>query len=325
MNILLTGATGGLGRNTAFHLREHGHQVRCVGRDPAALALLAHDGFDAVSADLSDAPLEPLMTDIDIVVHAAARSSVWGNLADFERDNVLATKRLVEASIVCGARRFVHVSTPSLLYRPRDQFGLRETDTLPAPANHYAHTKAQAESVLREAASRIEVVGIRPRGLYGPWDTALFPRLARANAQRAIPLVRGGRFKIDLTGMPNAVEALSACLTSPTSSLGTFHHVSDGAPIGFRDAVEGVFGALGIPVRWRPMPALLLALVARVSESVARVRGATEPVLTRYSAGVLSYAQTLDLESAKQHLQWEPRHVWTENVQAYARWWKEHQ
>ncbi|MEK7394782.1 MAG: NAD(P)-dependent oxidoreductase, partial [Fibrobacterota bacterium] len=301
MNILLTGATGGLGRNTAFHLREHGHQVRCVGRDPAALAQLAHDGFDVVSADLSGANLEPLMTGIGIVVHAAARSSVWGHLANFERDNVWATKRLVEASIAGGVRRFVHVSTPSLLYRPRDQFGLRETDPLPPPANHYARTKALAESVLREAASRIEVVGIRPRGLYGPWDTALFPRLARANSQRGIPLVRGGRFKVDLTGMPNAVEALGACLTSPASSLGTFHHVSDGTPIEFRGAVEGVFGSLGIPVRWRPMPAFLLALVARVSEFVARVSGEAEPVLTRYSAGVLSYAQTLDLASAKQH------------------------
>jgi len=323
LNILLTGATGGLGRNTAIHLRERGHQVRCTGRNPEALAQLAQEGFQTMACDLALEALEPLTTGIDTVVHTAARSSVWGPLELFERDNVQATRRLLEASIASGARRFVHVSTPSLLYRPKDQFGLRETDPLPVPPNHYARTKAAAESVVLSAADRIEVVGIRPRGLYGPWDTALFPRLARANAQRGIPLVREGRFKIDLTGMPNAAETLEACLTSPHSSLGTFHHVSDGQPIEFRQAVEDVFGAVGTTVRWRPMPAFLLALVARVSESVARLTHADEPVLTRYSAGVLSFAQTLDISSARRHLGWEPRHAWTENVNTYARWWKD--
>ena len=323
MKILLTGATGGLGRNTAHHLRACGHQVRCTGRSPQALAALGQEHFQTVQADLATDDLFPLLEGIEAVVHTAARSSVWGRAADFERDNVVATTRLLETAIACGAKRFVHVSTPSVLYRPRDQIGLRETDPLPTPPNEYARTKALAEAVVLERATRIEVVGIRPRGLWGPWDTALFPRLARANAARGLPLVRDGAFPVDLTAMGNAVEALEACLHAPATALGRFHHVSDGAPIPFRQAVEDIFSAVGIPVRWRPVPAALLRCVAWIAETKARWSGAGEPVLTRYGAGVLSHAQTLDLSSARERLGWTPRHVWTENVSAYARWWRD--
>lgn len=322
MKILLTGATGGLGRNAAHHLRACGHQVRCLGRSPQALATLDRDGFRIAQADLATDDLAPLLDGIEVVIHAAARSSVWGRPADFERDNVLATSRLLETSIARGARRFVHVSSPSVLYRPRDQIGLRETDPLPRPPNEYARTKAIAEKVVLDRATRIEVLGIRPRGLWGPWDTALFPRLARANDAGGLPLVRGGAFPVDLTAMSNAVEALEACLHAPTSALGRFHHVSDGAPLPFRQAVEEVFSAVGIPVRWRPVPEIVLRCVAWIAESKARWSGSGEPVLTRYGAGVLSHAQTLDLSSARELLGWSPGHVWTENVAAYGRWWR---
>jgi len=324
VRVLLTGATGGLGRNAARHLREAGHRVVCIGRDRQILSDLAAEGFEVRSLDLASAPLEPILDGTEAMVHAAARSSVWGGKAGFVRDNVVATRRLLEASVAVGVRRFVQVSTPSILHRPVDQVGLREDMPLPRPPNAYARTKAQAEEVARSFSGRIEIVGIRPRGLYGPWDRNLFPRLVRANAARGIPLVRGGRFPVDLTGMPNACEALESCLVAPESALGTFYHVSDGAGLPFRQAVEDFFGAVGIPVRWKPVPGWLLSLVARAAEGKARLLGGPEPVLTRYGASLLSHAKTLDLSAARERLGWTPRHPWTENVAACAAWWKEH-
>jgi nucleoside-diphosphate-sugar epimerase len=322
VKILLTGATGGLGRNAAIHLREAGHRVVCTGRDRRILSDLSAEGFEAHEIDLACDRLEPAMGGTEAVVHAAARSSVWGPERDFFRDNVLAVRRLLEASVAVGVRRFVHVSSPSILHRPRDQEGLRENTPLPPPPNAYARTKVQAESVVRSFSDRIEIVGIRPRGLYGPWDRNLFPRLARANASRGIPLVRGGRFLVDLTGMANACEALERCLRAP--ALGGFYHVSDGAPLPFRRAVEDVFGAMGIPVRWKPVPGWILAMFAVLAEGRARLTGGSEPVVTRYGASLLTHAQTLDLAAARESLGWTPRHLWTENVAAYAAWWRAH-
>lgn len=320
MRILLTGATGGLGRNTALHLRSNGHEVLCTGRDLRALADLAAAGFETKVADLVLDPLDPLCRGREVVVHTAARSSPWGTWERFHDDNILATRRLLEAACTCGVRRFVHTSSPSVLHRDRDQFDLRESTPLPPPANAYARSKALAEEAVLSYADRIEVVGIRPRALYGPWDRTLFPRLVRANDRGGIPLVRGGRFLIDLTSMANAVESLEACLAAPVDALGVFYHVTDGAPLPFRSAVEEVFRALELRVRWRRIPAPLLKALAIGAEAVARMTGGSEPVLTAYGAGVLSHAQTLDIGQARDRLGWVPRHAWTESVEAYARW-----
>lgn len=322
MKILLTGATGGLGRNAARHLRDAGHAVVCTGRDRRILSDLHAEGFEVHAIDLATDRLESVLEGSDAVVHAAARSSVWGPEPEFVRDNVLAVRRLLEASVAVGVRRFVHVSSPSILHRPRDQEGLREDTPLPSPPNAYARTKSQAESVVLSFSDRIETVGIRPRGLYGPWDRNLFPRLARANAARGIPLVRGGRFLVDLTGMSNACDAVESCLLAPASALGTFYHVSDGAPLPFRQAVEDVFGAMDIPVRWKPVPGWLLSLVAILAERWAHLLGGPEPVVTRYGASLLSHAQTLDISMAGERLGWTPGHPWTENVADYAAWWR---
>ena len=48
-------------------------------------------------------------------------------ISDANEITMGATSRLLEASVACGARRVVHVSTPSVLYPPPDQLGLRET------------------------------------------------------------------------------------------------------------------------------------------------------------------------------------------------------
>lgn len=324
MRIFLTGATGGLGRNAAAGLRARGHDLLCSGRNPAILSELARDGFETVRCDLSRDELAPLLRGIQAIVHAAAFSSPWGTPAEFQRHNLDATVRLAQAAVRAGVPRFVHVSTPSILHRDRDQEDLRESDPPPPPVNEYARTKALAEMALLGFSGSIEVVGIRPRALYGPWDQALFPRLARANDSKGIPLLRGGRALVDLTSMENAVQALALCLEAPPSALGRFYHITDGAPLPLKTAIEEAFQALGVAVRWKRLPLPLVQAVAGAMELAARLGSGKEPLLTRYGVAVLSRTQTLCIDAAREHLGYAPVATWKESLETYARWWRVH-
>ena len=88
MNILVTGASGFVGGAYVRRFQAHGGlQLHGVGRRRLDLA-------DYTTVDLGrpfDVPFAP-----DVVIHAAARASPWGSRAEYQRDNVEATRQVID-------------------------------------------------------------------------------------------------------------------------------------------------------------------------------------------------------------------------------------
>jgi len=114
-SVLITGGTGFLGRRLVERLLAAGRPVTVLARraDPA----LAACGVRFITASLDDAPAVIAAcaghaTDF----HTAAKVGVWGRYDDFFRANVLGTRALLAGSREHGVQRFVHTSTPSVIY-----------------------------------------------------------------------------------------------------------------------------------------------------------------------------------------------------------------
>ncbi|HYD88079.1 MAG TPA: NAD(P)-dependent oxidoreductase [Vitreimonas sp.] len=306
MQVLVTGATGFLGGALSRRLLSGGEHVVAVGRDAAKLAALRASGAVVFSVDLA-APGDFTPPPCDAVVHCAALSAPWGARAAFERANVLATEQVLSLARRAGARRFVHISTPSVYFRFRDQIGVREDAALPQPVNLYAETKRRAEQLTLRAAD-LDPIVLRPRGLYGAGDSALLPRLLRAAADRPLPLMNGGRAETDLTHVDDVVSATIAALRAPPDLPQRIFNVSGGAPLRIRDVVEAAGARAGIDVRWRKAPVSVVLSYARAMEAACRLApGAPEPPITAYGAGLFAFTQTLDISAAARLLHWRPQ------------------
>src|SRR5690606_34102277 len=139
--------------------------------------------------------------DVSTVFHVAARVGVWGRYEDFFRDNVVATETLLDAARTAGVARFVHTSTPSVVYNGRDLAGADEslplTDACPSP---YPLTKALAERAVLAAhrPGSLATIALRPHLIWGPGDPHLVPRiLARARTGR-LRIVGNGTNRVDM-------------------------------------------------------------------------------------------------------------------------------
>lgn len=309
--ILVTGATGGLGRILTEMLVRQGHDVLATGRNPHIGEKLSGIGSRFLAADLAADDLCPLTDGIGTVFHLAALSSPWGRREEFERANVTATSRLIEASIASGVSRFVFASTPSLYARPGDQIGLTENSALPAYfANEYARTKFDAERlVLGAAKPGFATVALRPRAILGPYDTALLPRLLKAARAGVLPLPGGGRALIEPTDARDAASAFLAAAENSPAISGRALNISGGTAIEVRALAEYVFEALGKSVRIIAIPRRLAMATGSLMESAAaRLPGRPEPPLTAYSAAILGWSQTFDLAAARSALRWEPQY-----------------
>lgn len=158
MRIAITGTSGRIGRALYRHMREH-HDVVGLDRSPSPTA--------DIIADLEDpAAIDTLLDGADAVIHAAALHAPHvGRVPDeeFERINVRATGRLLQACIDRRISRFVLTSTTALYGDAVKSTGaatwIDETVT-PRPRTIYHRTKRQAERLVQSAAESGTLTGV---------------------------------------------------------------------------------------------------------------------------------------------------------------------
>ena len=112
MRICVTGASGLLGSGVARALIEQGHHVTTLQRRPSGV-----DGAQDVLGSVTDpACVEGALAGAEAVIHLAAKVSMAGDSAQFDRVNIDGTRTVVEAAQAAGVKRFVHISSPSVAH-----------------------------------------------------------------------------------------------------------------------------------------------------------------------------------------------------------------
>jgi nucleoside-diphosphate-sugar epimerase len=262
-SVLVTGATGFIGRALVEELLRHGKVVTAAVRRDAVLPAgvrVARAGDVGPTTDWREA-----LASCQAVVHLAARVHVMHDhaadpLAAYREVNVAGTLALARQAAASGVKRFAFVSSikvngeGTLPDRP-----YRETD-VPAPVDAYGISKLEAEQGLRAlaASSGMEVVVIRPPLVYGPGVQANFLSMARWVA-RGVPLplgaVRGNRRS--LLGLDNLVDLIFVCLHHPSAANEVFL-AADGEDLSTTDLLRRTAAAIGVPARLVPVPPALL-------------------------------------------------------------------
>ncbi len=337
--VLVTGATGFLGSHLLARLRARERAVTIVSRSPRPA--LAAQGLRVVVGELHDpAVCAEAVRGAATVFHVAARVGVWGRYDDFYRDNVLATRALLAAARAAGVARFVHTSTPSVVYNGRDLADADEslplTASCPSP---YPLTKALAErEVLAAHCSSFRTCALRPHLIWGAGDPHLVPRiLARAAAGR-LRVVGAGENLVDMVHVENATDAqlqaeraLDFCHQSgdnPPSSAsksrganchqsgdkagpagGRAYFITNGEPVNLWRWIDGLLVALGrpsLPARHLPLGfATALGAACEAAWAVLPLRG--EPPMTRFVAAELAKHHWFNIAAARRDLGYAPR------------------
>jgi nucleoside-diphosphate-sugar epimerase len=324
---LITGATGFLGGRLAHRLHKEGWRVTAVGRNETAGRVLASEGIRFLRADMTD---ETAMNNAcrgqEIVFHSGARSSPWGRYVDFHRDNVVATQNIVAACRRQNVSRLIHVSTPSVYFDFTDRLNVPESGPLAmVPANHYVRTKLLAEHVVDAAAAQgLAAVTLRPRAIFGPGDTALFPRLLRAHGSRGFPLIGDGDPLMDITFVENVVDAMLLAARASSLALGRKFNITNGEPWPRSKLIHALFSEIGQPLTTRRVNYNLALSAATLFETVSNVftLASWEPPLTRFTIGVMAKNMTLDISAARTALGYQPRVNVADGLRAFGAWWK---
>jgi nucleoside-diphosphate-sugar epimerase len=294
VRVLLTGVSGFVGGALGVHLRRAGgYHVTGVSRGAARPG-----SVDAFFAHDLTKPLPGPKEQYDVVVHCAALSAPWGSPAVFQAQNVEATRNVIHHAHHCGCTQFIFISSSSVYYRRGDQLAITEDTPFPEePINLYAATKVAAERLVQ--TSELPAVILRPRAVFGPGDTVLFPRILRAAQRGVLPRMRrpeGVSPQGDLIYIENLCHYIERAIAE--NARGAFN-LTNAEPVDLYAFLGEIFAQLGYPPVTRSVPVGVAFPVAALFENVSRwLFGYREPPITRFGVEVMSYSKTFDVSKA---------------------------
>lgn len=274
MRILLTGATGFVGRRLHDSLLQKGLDVRAAVRTPGE-AREGSGGEQVVVGALERNPdLQRAVEGVQVVVHLAGRAHVMREraadaLEAFREVNVTGTTRLAAAAARSGVRRMVFVSSIKVNGESTGTVPFRARD-VPAPVDPYGISKWEAEQALRriERDTGMEVVVVRPPLVYGPGVKGNLRSLLHW-IDRGLPLPFGAcENSRSLIGLDNLVNLLMSCALEPAAAGGTFL-AADGVDLSTPELMRRMGEALGRRPRLLRVPPALI----RVAALAVRRRG----------------------------------------------------
>ena len=264
MNYLVTGCAGFVGSHLAEALLARGDYVLGVDnlvpfydlsfKRRNLAGLLAHPRFQFAEIDLAQADLKPVVKEVDVIFHIAGQPGVrdsWGDsFAGYARNNVLATERLLYASVGSHIHRFVFAGSSSV-YGDSPAMPWSE-EVCPQPRSPYAITKLAAEHLCRSyhLDFGVPTVVVRFFTVYGPRqrpDMAFHKFLRAALWDEPIPLYGNGQQTRDFTFVSDIVAGTLAAAEAPDAMGGVFN-LGGGSRIILLDLLEMLSGVVGKPV-----------------------------------------------------------------------------
>jgi nucleoside-diphosphate-sugar epimerase len=208
-----------------------------------------------------------------------------------------------------------------VFYREEDQLGMTEESSIgPGFVNHYARTKHEGEEVVRGFSGSWVI--LRPRAVFGPEDTVLFPRILRAGQQgrmafisRPGPPAVGDLIYIDALCDYMLRAALDGAVT------GEFN-LTNNEPVEIQAFLLRIFAELGLPAPSRRIPRDRALVAGTVLEWFFKLfLPGKEPPITRFGVGVLAYSKTFDVSKSLRELG-PPSVSIEEGVQRFLEWQK---
>jgi nucleoside-diphosphate-sugar epimerase len=307
--ILVTGATGFLGSHIAEVLVHHSFMVRATVRPSSSLKWLENLSIEKVNVNFNDeASLQKACEGVDIVIHNAGITRAKSD-AEFFEVNTEATERLAKAAIKAKVSRFIFISS----------LEARGPDGFTTAISSYGKSKLGAERRLSNLQNDIEIILLRPAGVYGPRDTDLLTLFQLAKyGFLTVPATNG---RLQPVHALDVAEAVLATI-NPKAQLGPFD-ISETNTYSWQDMAQKLEGAMARKLRVIKIPREVFLGAGYASEKVSKLFNQAPKLDRRRAKSLAYYTYTCDTKPFKEAFGWQAQISLQEGLTETAKWYKQ--
>ena len=286
--ILITGATGYIGRHLVARLVAQGERPRCLVRDISrAKRILPSDKVELVEgATTSPDSLGAAVKGVDTIVHAAFltadRKQSTGN--EYEKTNVQGTADLIKVAKKAGVKRIIEIG------------GL---GTKPDKPGSYMQGRYLAEKMLKE--SGLDWTIIQPSVLFGKNAPFIKGLVDLIRTSPVVPLIGGGKTMFQPIYVEDVVTVLIKVLQDPTGTTNRTYTIGGPAYYSFTQIIDVLLKTMHKQRIKAPAPTPLVGVGAAVMEAVLQ-----KPPLTKAAMTLFSFDNITDLKSVERDFGFTP-------------------
>ncbi len=312
--VLVTGATGFIGRHLVCRLIERQGEVTCLTRASSLTQPLIEFGAAIATCDLGDAgQVEQTIRDAqpEIVFHVAGLVRTIDRSA-FENVNAHGVETVAAACAACEKPPVLLLVSslaaagPSIAEEPRTE------DMAPAPISAYGRSKLAGEHAARRFADRLPLTIVRPPIVFGPEDRGAV-QMIKPIARFGVHLVPGrGSFRVSLVHVDDLVTGMIAAAmqgeraTQQASGDGVYFLATSEHPT-YTDLGQRFAIALGrSSTRLVRTPAIALRTVGAAADMLARLRGTPTWLNSDKVKEALAGSWVCSSDKARTQLGWQP-------------------
>lgn len=307
MKVLITGASGFLGKNLVSKFITEGWEVITIVRPTSDYKQLEETGVHLIFGDLRDPKCITEATQgVDLIVHAAA--NMRGTWDDYYQINVKSTELLLEQARKLGFKKFIFISSIIVYEHFTAPSGTLFSEDMPYESKNltdYARSKIEAEKIVQHYYKKYKIpaVIIRPGALFGPGGP-LYPARLGYSLGKFYLVIGNGKLQLPLSHVKSVTEAIWNSIQTDKSS-GRCYNVVDDTSITQLEFLHRVKKIAHPELKILKMPYILARMIAQLLQIMFKFLGRTSPIRIP-SLKLCSTQFYYSNQRAKEELNWQP-------------------
>lgn len=250
------------------------------------------------------------LRDVETIVHCGGLTSARSE-DDYHAVNAGGTERLARSALESGVRRFVFISS----------LAARGPDGYSGPISAYGRSKREAEERLAALSDRLDVVILRPGGVYGPRDRELLPMFRMA--KRGFVIGPRGSVRLQPVFVEDVAQAVVRALSCEAGPCAL--PLAEEATHDWDDVARALGEGMGRSVKLVRLPSAVFWTAGLLGELGGRISRSPPALDRRRARDFSTHSWTCDPAPTTARLGWRAQVTLPEGLARTARWYRKHE